>query len=320
MSVEPTGVSNPPPDTPNKVTPLHLLNLLSLDAVSIGLIWQNVFTLQFCNRTPHLYEVAIIGGSIWLVYVADRLLDVRSMRIDQPHTMRHGFHRRYRHPIAVSWLAVFCLETILIVIYPTENQLRWGVGAVASVILYLAIVQWFKTSRYWFPKEWVAGLIFGFGVSLVSWAEVRSNAGLTLFGCWALASWLFASNCGLVAGWESRFDGAQGVSSVATRLQRFHHINRAGLTVQMICASVLLALGLLPPFIGSCLLFSSLALLLVQFRFQTMGLANPDGRSQGVLSRNSFSAVLATDLATLLIPSCMLCWWWLEKNLASLLL
>ena len=42
-------------------------NLLSLDAVAVGVFWQFIFTIEFCGRMPAAYEVGIIGLSIWML-------------------------------------------------------------------------------------------------------------------------------------------------------------------------------------------------------------------------------------------------------------
>ena len=74
----------------------HLINLLSLDAVTVGLTWQLVFTLQFFDRFPSLVESSIIGISIWLAYTADRILDSRRLLCELPHSSRHSFHRQFQ--------------------------------------------------------------------------------------------------------------------------------------------------------------------------------------------------------------------------------
>jgi hypothetical protein len=238
-------------------------NLLSLDAVAVGVFWHFMFTIEFCERMPAAYEVGIIGLSIWLVYAADRLFD--SVRLDRSrrHTLRHRIHYDYRGALMVAWLIVLAIDTFLVVSYAGEAQLRWGFAAVALLIAYVAGAQTAGQRSRWIPKEMQAGLVFAFGVSLSAWAESGLSGSIELIVSTLLAGILFTANCLIIACWEQDLDSIQGFESWVTRFPAARQFPPAILSVHMIVAAAMFGGGVLPLRMAGCLIASDGLLLIV---------------------------------------------------------
>src|SRR6202789_4740956 len=86
-------------------------NLLSLDAPLIALVWQD-FLARCYPTVLHLTGRGVLGLTVWAIYLADRLLDVR-YPAPVSESIRHQFYRRHRvfayTLFAISY-AVFCLK------------------------------------------------------------------------------------------------------------------------------------------------------------------------------------------------------------------
>ena len=66
-------------------------NLLSLDAPIVALLWQLLFIRCFHGSLGVLPAV-LLAIAVWLIYVADRMLDAWRGLTKQP---RHEFYRRF---------------------------------------------------------------------------------------------------------------------------------------------------------------------------------------------------------------------------------
>src|SRR4051812_25331299 len=87
-------------------TPAWLwLNLLSLDAPIVALVWQDLAARSFGHPLRPAARI-VLGLTVWAVYLADRLLDVRAPGAGQ-NTARHHFYRR--HPTKLSVLLAVVL-------------------------------------------------------------------------------------------------------------------------------------------------------------------------------------------------------------------
>lgn len=265
-------------------------NVLSLDAVVIGLLWQIVFTTQFLQRLPAHYELGIIGLSIWLVYTADRLLDSIRLNPERPHALRHRFHLEYRTILCVAWFIVLAADTLLIISFADESQLRWGCAAVAVVVAYVMGVQISQAPTRSIPKELQAGMAFAFGVSLPCWSELDSSVNLALLVSTLMTGLLFASNCLAIAYWEREWDANQSFHSSVTRFPAVDRWLPAALLVHAAVAVGLLAAGLLSPLVAACMITSGLLIL---------GLLVLNRARESQVRDSSTSSVFAQSLSAL---------------------
>ena len=143
-------------------------NLFSLDAPLIALVWQDF--LSRCYPTVlHPTGRAVLGLTVWAIYLADRLLDVRHPA-SAVESIRHTFSRRHR-ALAKALLAVVVSVDLIV----TDLWLRpavFGNGLILTggVIAYLAafpFARWGTTA--W--KKPLAAFLFTAGTFLIAWTS-----------------------------------------------------------------------------------------------------------------------------------------------------
>lgn len=249
-------------------------SLLSLDAVFVAVVWQQLLMRSFCNRSSTWPEMVSLTISVWLIYVADRLLDAAKLDLAQPHTLRHKFYRHHSRLFLGLWSAMLAINTFVVVRYLPAELLRSGLLLGAAVMAYGASVHFSanhpagraaepqSTSRFWrlyLPKEIRVGTLFALGVSLTAWTQLSgsqpnsADSGLLATApLWALAAAacaiavLFSCNCVLVAQFERAIDRAQSFPSIATNWHRckLGSLNAVG-NGKMVMAILVLPMGLL---------------------------------------------------------------------------
>ncbi|QEF97596.1 hypothetical protein Mal15_16370 [Stieleria maiorica] len=254
-------MTTPPAHHRDTVPAWAWANVLSIDAVTVGLVWLFVFTDQFCHRSPAGYELAIIGLSIWLVYTADRLLDSLHLDTTQSHTIRHLFHFRHRKTLGVAWVLILVLDAALIVSNATEPQLRWGCAAIAAVLAYVASVQFLKDSVRRFPKELQAGMVFAFGVSLNAWVEAAADDVMSLVVSVVMTALVFTANCVTIAALECDVDRVQRFDSWVLRSPLAARVLPIALGLHASIVSGLGLAGIIPATIAFCLIASDVLLM-----------------------------------------------------------
>ena len=285
----------------------HLVNLLSLDAVAVGLTWQLVFTLQFLDRFPTPVESLIIGISIWLAYTADRILDARRLQTDLPHSSRHSFHDQFQILMCFLWIIAFGFNVILIANFTNADQITWGIGCLLIVLLYLLNAQKNIRAVRQIPKELQAGLIFGFGVSLVCWPVISQQTTSTLLVATLITGTLFSINCATVAYWERKIDQAQLFSAWTTQRNATPAPLAIALSLQLALILALLSIDLLPPFISHCLLSSTACMTIAIFanhRHEQSSRRQQNTR----LTRSPQIRESLADLSLILPPATLIIW------------
>lgn len=180
--------------------PVWLLpHLLSLDAPVVALVWQALLAkttgtdLEWADRTA-------LGLSAWLIYLVDRLLDVRVG--PGPATARHRFYRTYG-----SWclgLAGLVAAADVAVIGCCLNPavVRTGLLVLGVVLVYLAAVHWAGVKGGGWKEGTVAGL-FTAGTFVAVWARF-GLARPEFPGSFFILCFL---NLVLIAGWEDEATG-----------------------------------------------------------------------------------------------------------------
>ncbi|MGI9473699.1 MAG: hypothetical protein ACR2NZ_19310 [Rubripirellula sp.] len=251
--------------------PLWWCNLFSLDAVGVAMAWQLVFTHQYCERWPSASEFTILGLTVWIAYTADRLLDARQLNESQSHALRHRVHRDLRGPILLLWFAAILLDAVLIASVATLAQLKWGLSCLLLVLLYMARIHHRpgraggrgNRSRFRLPKELLAGLLFGFGISLLAWSSMSRHQPDTRLLSMAMAGLLFATNCASVAFWDRHQDRVQGFRSWIRQPSYSLSFLRLAVGCQIAATAVLYSMGYLPLLIAASLLLCDFLLLLI---------------------------------------------------------
>jgi hypothetical protein len=246
------------PDSPaarrvDAPAPLALWHLASLDAPTVALVWALAFAWA-AHVTLPAWAPILLALVAWPVYIADRLLDVRSaFRTSQVHPlrMRHHFHWRYRRlfiPLAAaSTCAAAC---IIIICMPVAARERNSV-LVAAGLAYFSSVHVGRTyprmlSRIFAPllaKETLVAVIFTAACALPALSRAGTGGSLRLASAfWSmviavvfftLLAWL---NCNSIEHWEAAQSRSNGNRS--PRSGTFAHAIGLGL------AGLLLAAGL----------------------------------------------------------------------------
>ncbi len=141
-------------------------NLLGLDAPVVALTWQAF--LAACFALPLRLEGRIVLGlTVWAIYLADRLLDVRTpAREDEAE--RHRFHRRHKWLLSFLLAAALSADTAAVLFW-LRPQVFWsGLLPLSGVLLYLGVLhKQSKPSRI--PKEVIVALLFTAGTFLIGY-------------------------------------------------------------------------------------------------------------------------------------------------------
>jgi hypothetical protein len=170
-----------------------LLNVLSLDAPLVCLVWQDF--LARCYPFP-LSAAArwVLGLTTWTIYLADRLLDARQPAPPN-EPARHRFYRRKFSRCLALAAAVLTADLVIAFRDLRREVLLTGVGIAAGVLLYLAVFPLLRIgSKHW--KKLSAAALFTAGVFFAAWTRVPVVAPAFAAGSVCLANLI------LVERWE----------------------------------------------------------------------------------------------------------------------
>jgi len=186
-----------------KPTPLLWLTVLSLDAPAVAVLWQLLFAQSFHVRLGAGVTV-LLALVVWLIYVADRLLDASRGPAHDAEATRHMFYRQhlwfFLFPVCggsalAAWLALTRLDVRIF---------SDGVVILLAVGVYLLIVHLVSPGRRWLlPKEMLVGILFALGTCFPVWQEMTER-GATLLPTCAIFAALCWMNCAAIeyAEWD----------------------------------------------------------------------------------------------------------------------
>jgi hypothetical protein len=149
-------------------------NLLSLDAVFVALLWQELFARSFSIELSAA-ERAALGLAVWIIYIADRVLDGYS-GISLPSS-RHIFYRRHR-VLATATASLALLAEIWVCLHLNAAILHAGFLLSAVVVFHFISVHNLPAIRYPFAKETMVAMVFAMGTALVTLTRVGLRTGL----------------------------------------------------------------------------------------------------------------------------------------------
>lgn len=161
-------------------------NLLALDAALIALAWQAAFA-QILELQIHASAQIVLGLSVWLTYMADRLFDVARRPYEQLHSVRHRFAKQFFRHLWGIWCGILITNIAIAFIGLSLIELRNGALLLALCLLYTVLNQ--TLSKNFFPKELCVALIYTGGVIVFllptaeAWAPAGSFALLCLINC-----------------------------------------------------------------------------------------------------------------------------------------
>lgn len=159
------GVTSAPPK------PIWLLpNLLSLDAPLVAVVWLWMFarTWGVSYHPTHGYVVLALG--VWVLYVADRLLDA-ALHGDSPRCQaRHHFHRKHWRKFAAGAVvaSIAALATILMKSPMAIFSYLIVEGVLVAGFFGFATFTRSPADNIPYAKNILGGAAFAFGTALVA--------------------------------------------------------------------------------------------------------------------------------------------------------
>ncbi|MFT4639291.1 MAG: hypothetical protein ACI8T1_002616 [Verrucomicrobiales bacterium] len=124
----------------------------------MALVWHAAFARAF-GVPIDVIATALLVISVWMIYVMDRLLDVRRMA-GEDVTARHAFHAKHARSLQLGVsLALILAGTLTIM--ADERLILFGVVMLSFTGLYGLLVH---RKLFWAPKEFLCGGMFSVGV------------------------------------------------------------------------------------------------------------------------------------------------------------
>ncbi|MFT4111737.1 hypothetical protein [Silvibacterium sp.] len=183
-------------------------HLLSLDAPTVAALWSWSLARSLGARLPVTAPLLLATGT-WLLYVADRLLDVRLLDARSPAAHlreRHHFSYRHRRSFLTATIPITALLLWLIAFRMSPAARRDDTALFALTLAYFAAVHWPRGAgrRIFLPKEMAVGILFALAAAVPAWARIPhvpfSTALLgTATALFAVLCWL---NCAAIEKWE----------------------------------------------------------------------------------------------------------------------
>jgi hypothetical protein len=177
-------------------------NLVSLDAPVVAVLWQSLFAHCFAVHLSTTVSAAL-AFAVWLIYMADRMLDAVGLTSLAAAAPRHVFCRQHWVTLgAAATAGLFVLGGLCLAL--PRPIFRNGLILLVAIGVYFVVVhvRSLKLRRYW-PKEIVVGCLFSAGTCLAVWSETSSRLHIEM----AVLSLLFAAlcslNCVAIEYWES---------------------------------------------------------------------------------------------------------------------
>jgi hypothetical protein len=177
-------------------TPLLWITVLSLDAPAVAVLWQLLFAHSF--RVQLGWSVTVLLALVvWLIYVADRVLDALRSPTQGAEATRHLFYRRHLWAFLFPLCAVFLLTAWMALTQLDPRTFRDGLVILLAVGVYLLAVHLLSRGREWLPKEMLVGVLFGLGTCFPVWEHLTKDAAM-LVGPYLLFTALCWLNCAAI--------------------------------------------------------------------------------------------------------------------------
>jgi hypothetical protein len=172
-------------------------NLLSLDAPVIAVLWQAFLAQRYAVPLRPAARVALFL-TVWGIYIADRLLDVRHPAVTA-ESARHRFYRRHRAPAIALLIVLFIADLAIAALWLRPAVLRNGLVPLAAVLVYLIALN--LSGARQIAKELVVAFVFTTGTFLVAWTNDPASP-VTLLAPAAAFLLLCLANLASIEKWE----------------------------------------------------------------------------------------------------------------------
>jgi hypothetical protein len=209
----------------------------------------------------------VLALCVWLVYVADRVLDaLRPVKGDW-EPARKSFYRRHLRIAAIAGLCLLSVTIPLAYCILRRSTFYAGLTLAVPLLSYFAFihlspVRW----RARWPRELVVACLFTSGTFLAIWSSSNRN----VYSLWAPAILFFLlcwGNCSAIETWEWQRN-VLSEDSAPSRSTRWaaHHLTVVGFAIA--CLAVIMGYLALAPigFAGAALLSGIALALLAEWR------------------------------------------------------
>ncbi len=160
--------------TDSRPTPLLWLTVLSLDAPVVAVLWQLLFARSFNARLAPPITI-LLALVVWLVYVADRVLDALKAPPRGAEAARHTFYRRHLWTFLFPLFIGFGIAAWMSLTQLDAKTFRHGLIILLFVGIYLLLVHLISPGREWLPKEMLVGVLFALGTCFPVWERATGN-------------------------------------------------------------------------------------------------------------------------------------------------
>ena len=141
----------------------RLFNLLSLD-VAVGAIVGSLFFAKIYGVVPSYPSLIALGLTVWIIYTADRLLDILDMN-GEAASERHRFHQRNQKKLTY-WLMVVMIINVVLIFFMPRIVIIHGIILLLVVVIYIVMRKRLHSS-----KELLVAVLYTSGVVLPSWPD-----------------------------------------------------------------------------------------------------------------------------------------------------
>jgi hypothetical protein len=177
-------------------TPLLWLTVLSLDAPAVAVLWQLLFARSFHARLGWSVTI-LLALVVWLIYVADRVLDAMKSPAQGAEATRHLFYRRHLWAFLFPLCGVFGIAAWMSLTQLDTKTFRDGLIILLAVGVYLLAVHLVSPGREWLPKEMLVGVLFALGTCFPVWEHMTKDI-VMLVGPYLLFTALCWMNCAAI--------------------------------------------------------------------------------------------------------------------------
>ena len=147
-----------------------LPNLLSLDAPLVAVVWLCLFARTWGVSYHPTHSYVLLGLGVWVLYVADRLLDA-TVHGDSPRCRaRHHFHRKHWRKFVGAAIIAAIAALVTVLMQSPMRIFSYLIVEGLLVAVFFAIATFTAPSVDDIPyfKNIVAGIAFAFGTALVA--------------------------------------------------------------------------------------------------------------------------------------------------------
>jgi hypothetical protein len=137
--------------------------LLSLDVV-LGAICCNVmfWKLSVSDAQIPITTVSILGFSVWIVYILDRILD--NQKPENSLTKRHSFHKKNANYLWII-IGIFSVVCFILLFYLPLNIVLFGILILSLTSIYLFVISKIRDrNSLQILKEPITAIVYTSGV------------------------------------------------------------------------------------------------------------------------------------------------------------